>query len=308
MKILITGGSGFIGATLTQELLKLGHNVTVIDKIENPHLLQMNPNIHFFKFDICDRENLLNVFNNSNFNGIVHLAAVSRVIDAENNKEECIRTNIGGINNLLSSIEKTNQNPWLIFGSSREVYGEQKELPVKESATKNHVNIYGKSKLEGEKLFDTYAKDKNLSLAILRFSNVYGNKYDIKTRVVPRFIKAIHSGEDVIIEGGDQIIDFTHIDDTIHSIIKTIDYLNIKKTNIIEDFHILPGIGWSLHRLIEIIENNLGKKANIKIKEKRNYDVEKFIGDNSKSKSLLNLRDFHSLEEGIKLAINEYIN
>ena len=112
--------------------------------------------------------------------------------------------------------------------------------------------------------------------------------------------------KELTIEGGDQVIDFTHIDDTVDTIIKAIDYLNNNEF-IIDDFHILPGIGWSLYQAIGYIEKCLDKKAIINVNEKRNYDVEKFIGDPTKIKSILKSRKFLSLEEGLKLAIPRYL-
>jgi nucleoside-diphosphate-sugar epimerase len=194
----------------------------------------------------------------------------------------------------------------LIFASSREVYGEPIELPVKETFEKNYVNVYGKSKLEGENLFTNYAKKNNNNCLVLRFANVYGNEFDIFDRVIPRFIKAIAFEEQLLIEGGGQIIDFTHIDDTVNTIYKAIEFIKDKQ-NVIDDFHILPGIGWSLHDLIKYIENILGKDAKVKINTKRNYDVEKFIGDPTKIKNILKSDNFMSLEEGLKKSIPNYL-
>ena len=190
----------------------------------------------------------------NNFNGVIHLAAVSRVIIAQNNPKECIRTNISGTKVLLEVLSHESlEKPWLIFGSSREVYGEPHMLPVLETFEKKHVNIYGDSKIQGENMFKDFANLHNTSAIILRFSNVYGNEFDLLDRVIPKFIKAINNGECLIIEGGEQVIDFTHIDDTIDTIIKTIYYLE-SNTKIVDDFHILPGVGCSLYDAISYIE------------------------------------------------------
>ncbi len=303
---------GFIGLTLAEKLARLNYNIIIFDirdknKEENSYI--ENRNINFIQGDTNDVDKLKNIFNENIFDGIIHLAAVSRVVVAQNNPKECLRTNIEGTKSLLVALENsvTQKNtPWLIFGSSREVYGEPKELPVKESFEKKFVNIYGDSKIQGENLFSSFAKKNTNSCYILRFANVYGNQYDLFDRVIPKFIKAINLNKELVIEGGGQVIDFTHIDDTVDSIIKAINSLE-KSKNIIDDFHILPGIGWNLYQLIEYIEKILDKKAIIKTNEKRNYDVEKFIGDPSKIKTILQSRDFLSLEDGLKLAIPKYL-
>ena len=275
-----------------------------------------NSNENFKKFehiervqgDTNDKAKLLEICQRHNFDGVVHLAAISRVVVAQNNQEECIRTNVHGTRRLLEVLGHSSmvKQPWLIFGSSREVYGEPHTLPVLENFDKKYVNIYGDSKIQGENMFTDFANRHNSSAIILRFANVYGNQFDLIDRVIPRFIKAINSEEYLTIEGGDQVIDFTHIDDTVDTIIKAIKHIESSE-QLIDDFHILPGIGWSLYDAISHIEKHLGKKANIKVNEKRNFDVEKFVGDPSKIKTILKSREFIGLDEGLKLAIPKYL-
>ena len=303
MKILITGGAGFIGRTLQEKLCKLNNNITLLD-IKKPFAIN-SALVTYIQADICDQEKMQYIFTEYQFDGIIHLAAVSRVVEAQNNPQKCEKTNLGGIYSLLNGVEKTKQKPWLIFGSSREVYGESVNLPVKENAEKIAVNIYGETKIKGENLFLEFSKIHGLNCAIIRFSNVYGNRYDIFDRVIPKFIRAIVSRETLTIEGGDQLIDFTHIDDSIEGILKIINLLN-QQDNIIDDFHLCPGVGWSLYQLIDFIEQATGISAKIEINLKRDYDVVKFIGDTSKINKLLKLKKFISLEEGIYQSINEY--
>lgn len=305
MTILVTGGLGFIGRTLIEELIKENHEVVVIDRNEYSGSRYIHSSlIKYVIGDYGDMPLLEEIYRFHNFDGVIHLAAISRVIEAENNQQECVRTNVTSIVSLLTALKLSGQVPWLIFGSSREVYGESKVFPVTESAEKLPMNIYGKSKLQGELLFREYAEQQGLSCGILRFSNVYGNRFDIGDRVLPRFIRAIALGDQLCIEGGGQIIDFTHIDDTVRGIIRTIYYLT--ELGGIEDFHLLPGVGWTLYEAIEIIENILGKKAVIQVNTKRNYDVEKFIGDPSKARRLLRLGDFKGLQQGLKASVSEY--
>ena len=162
-----------------------------------------------------------------------------------------------------------------------------------------------KQKLLGSNYLLNLQKKNNLNCAKIRFSNVYGNRFDIFDRVIPKFIRAVKTDSILSIEGGDQVIDFTHINDTIHFILTVIEYLNTNK-NIQDNFHCCPGIGWSLQELIHYIEIAIGKKANLKIIPKRNYDVVKFVGDTTKIKNRLGLNHFISLEEGISKSINEY--
>lgn len=307
-KILITGGIGFIGSSLAKKLQKK-YKIILFDirnhnKTERLYLEYEN--IVFIQGDTNDTELLKSIFNKNKIVGVIHLAAVSRVVIAQNNPDECIRTNVEGTKSLLRAMENLIIKPWLIFGSSREVYGEPKLLPVKEDFEKKFVNIYGNTKIQGENLFTNFAKKHKISCVILRFANVYGNQYDLFDRVLPKFIHSIANNTELIIEGGNQLIDFTHIVDTVATIYKSIQYIESDKV-LINDFHILPGVGWTLYQAIKYIEEILNKKAIIKVNLKRNYDVEKFVGDNSKIKNILKVDNFLSLKEGLIKAIPIYL-
>jgi nucleoside-diphosphate-sugar epimerase len=307
--ILVTGGIGFIGSSLALELIQNKYHVILYDiKNENKgkKIYLDYKDIEYIQGDTNDTNLLESILRKNNIDGIIHLAAVSRVVVAENNPKECVRTNVEGTKSLLNAIENTSTNPWLIFGSSREVYGEPKVLPVKENFEKKFVNIYGDTKIQGERLFTNFANKHHISCVILRFANVYGNEYDLFDRVLPRFINAIANNNTLIIEGGEQLIDFTHIDDTVDTIVKVIKHIE-NDTTIIDDFHILPGVGWTLDEAITFIEDFLDKKAIIKINKKRNFDVEKFVGDNSKIKKTLKSRKFLTLKEGLEKSIPIYL-
>ncbi len=307
MKLLITGGVGFIGSSLALSLCNL-NEIVLLDIRESNNGLKYysgTNNLKYVKGDVNDGELLRNIFEQDQFDGIIHLAAVSRVVVAEKDPELCLKTNIEGTKNLLKILsEQAGKKPWIIFGSSREVYGEPVNFPVKESDPRKHINIYGHTKIVGEDLCKDYGLENKCSCAILRFSNVYGNRYDIMDRVLPKFIRSIAEEKEITIEGGDQIIDFTHIDDTVESIVRTIRY--IENSQVVEDFHVLPGIGWSLYQAVEFIENHLGKKAKIVVNSERKYDVQKFIGDPSKIKEKLSMLNLLGLEAGIEMAVKEY--
>jgi len=299
-KILITGALGFIGRSLIDHLIRFDNDLEIhgIDMKEFPEDADYLKNvIQFHKLDIRNFEEVNEYFKENKFDGIVHLAAVSRVKDAEEDKQNCIDTNYFGTKFIIQNAVK-NAKTWMIFSSSREVYGEQKLLPVKESAVKTPLNIYGFYKLEGERLVEKYIHN----YFILRFSNVYGNKYDIPDRVIPKFIYNALAGKELVLEGGGQIIDFTHISDTVSSISECIELLSSDK-QFKEDLLILPGIENKITDLIKIIENEIGTKIKIKQNEKRDYDVEKFIGNNQKRKSILGEVEFLTLKEEIQKTI-----
>ena len=309
--ILITGGMGFIGSSLVQEMSIKNYNITILDIVDNNKgnkFYKNDVNINFIEGDINNQELLTTIINDNCFDGILHFAGVSRVDIAEQEPDNCLKTNVDGTKSLLDVLKSsTNKNkPWFIFASSREVYGEPNSLPVNEEFDKKHLNIYGKSKIDGEKLVTTFSQENENKCLILRFANVYGNEFDIFDRVIPKFLKAIHTNKGLVIDGGKQVLDFAYIDDTVKSIMKAINYIE-HMNKMLDDFNISTGIGYTLIQVIETIESILQKKALVTINEKRTYDVEQYIGDPTKSKRVLKLEKFLSLEEGLKLAIPRYL-
>lgn len=292
MKILLTGSSGFIGSAL--KLLLEENNIEVV-----PFDIKDNP-----IEDVRDFSALQSKI--TGIDGIVHLAAVSRVKIAHDSPLECVNTNIGGMINVLESVRLLrtgNNSPWVIFGSSREVYGEAATLPVNESSIRKAINVYGVSKLTGEELCRTYSDNYGVKVRILRFSNVYTGKNDHLDRVIPKFILQAVSGEDLIINGtGEEIFDFTYIDDTIQGIWGCIQEIE-KNPNHFDDFNISTGVPISLKKLADTIIKKTGSKSTVEFSKPRSYDVNKFYADPSKAIKMLGFVPKIFLDEGISLSI-----
>lgn len=305
INVLVTGVSGFIGRSLVEEIInrKLPWNIYGIDIKE----LCFNNNkyldsINFDILDIRDSKAVDEYFESKRFDGVIHLAAISRVIDAEKDKENCINTNLFGTKYLLDNVAKVSDT-WVIFGSSREVYGEQSQFPVKETAEKKPINIYGICKLVGEIIVKKQIKKH----VILRFSNVYGNSYDIISRVIPAFVNSALKDETLYIEGGEQTIDFTHISDTVTCLIRTAELLQSRALET-EDFHICPGNENKITDIISYLSDYLNKEIKVSYLKGRSYDVNKFVGDPTKRKKLLCDKEFILLKEGIMLMLETVKN
>ena len=300
-KILVTGALGFIGRTLLETLIEqdCGAELYGIDIKEFPKNADKLKSLHFENIDIRDEGKIKSYIRKNRFDGIVHLAAVSRVAVAEEDKKKCIETNYKGTRYIAEAVSE-NPDSWMIFGSSREVYGEQEKFPVSEDAELLPLNIYGFYKLEGERIVRKNVKKH----FILRFSNVYGNEYDIPERVIPKFTAAALKGGELVLEGGEQIIDFTHINDTVFAIIQCMSALE-KNEIMHETMHILPGIGRNITDIIDILRSN-GLNFSVKRNAPRSYDVQKFIGDSKKCREFLKDLSFTDLETGIRKLIEIY--
>lgn len=304
--ILITGGAGFIGSTLAESLLKKNENLIIFDNRTDLNNIEDIKNIILLiNEDIRNYSILEKVFSQYEIEGVIHLAAVSRVIDAQNNPELCKSVNIGGIENILKVSSKQNNKPWVIFGSSREVYGEPKEFPVKEDFPLIPINIYGETKLYGENLLKKYCEKENMKGITLRFSNVYGNKKDILDRVIPKFVISALKNETIYIHGGKQSFDFTFISDTVMGIESAVCVLRNKSNNYYNHFHILCGKPTTLQELITIIASKLQNyNLDVQYSKERDYDVNSFYGCTEKTMKELNFKTQISIEEGVDILIN----
>mgnify|MGYP006284983599 CR=1 FL=1 len=305
-KILVTGGAGFIGSNFIERAINEGNEIYCLDCREDLQNINMfDGSIKHIHMDVCDKTSLYHLFQKHHFDGVIHLAAVSRVVWGEHDPDNCLRTNTIGTRNLIEMMEKTGLKVWLIFGSSREVYGEPSSFPVNENAPKNPINIYGRTKLDGERMVKDWSNRSGNPSAVLRFSNVYGNEKDILDRVLPRFVLRAIRNQPLEIHGGNQLIDFTHINDTVEGIFRTIDYLN-NGCDLHDEFHLLTGKGTTLQESVKVLSDHTGIDHEFIIKKGREYDVDRFVGDPSKAMRKLNFRAEIRPDVGIPLTCDRF--
>jgi UDP-glucose 4-epimerase len=294
MKILITGGAGFIGSHLAEALINKGNEIIIVDDLIRGKIKNFNDiedRIKFLNGSITDFELMKKII--SKVDIVFHLAAVSRVMPSIENPELCFKTNVQGteIISRLCSI----YNKKLIFASSREVYGTAEYISVDEKHPLQAENPYGASKICGEKIIEAYSKCSGLKYAILRLANVYGAR-DFE-RVVPIFIEKTLKNNELIVYGGEQILDFVYIKDVVEAFIKTIE----GNGNIV--VNIGSGNGTKVIDLAEIIKKITRSKSKVILKEKRKGEVERFIANIEKAEKILNWKPRTALEEGIRLLI-----
>lgn len=286
--ILITGSEGLIGKHLWPKLLNKGYELIPYDlKLEN---------------DICDTEKLEYYINQCH--GIIHLAAVSRVVWGENDPELCWRTNAEASKNLLEIALLQENKPWVLIASSREVYGEPKNLPVPDSSAVAPINIYGRSKAAMEEAALT-ARKEGLTVAIARLANVYGSTRDHHDRVLPAFCKAAVLGEPLRIDGFKNTFDFTHISDTATGLLKMVKQLDAGIANL-PPIHLLPGVPTTLEEAALMAIKSANSNSIIQEAPSRNYDVSRFYGEPRNAMQYLNWTAKVLPEQGIEMLVNEF--
>jgi nucleoside-diphosphate-sugar epimerase len=298
MRVLITGGNGFIGSHFADRLVELGHHVALLDLKFGEHARYLEPNL--VRGDVCDDE----IFQRVKVlepEVILHAAAVSRVEWGELDPDRCLKVNTMGVLNVIEWATKMEKKPHVIYASSREVYGEPRSIPVAEDHSKEPKSIYGISKLMGEKLLAHYALTSGLRYTILRFSNVYGSTRDLPERVTPRFVGKALRGETLTVYGGDQVLDFTFIDDVVDGLTRLIALIENQDQSVLNnDLHFTTCKGCSIADLARLVNTIVGLGSEIKIMQGRDFDVKRFIGDYSKAKRILGYTPKVSLEDGLR--------
>lgn len=295
VRLLVTGGGGFIGSHLAELVAGDCEEITLLDMdFRN----RASANCKFVAGDVLDFPLLSKEVAGKDI--IVHLAAVSRVEWGEKDPLRCLKTNVEGSLNLLEATAAKAPKAVVILGSSREVFGEPETVPVRETALKRPISTYGVSKLTAENLVSLYGRNHGLSSVILRFSNVYGSPRDLSERVVPKFMNLALASKPLTVYGGDQVLDFTFIDDVVAGIREVVKKAYEGDDHVLnQDFTFTSGKGTTILELAALVKDITRSESQIVRQNLRRYDVQRFIGDCSKAEKLLGYSTKHSLRDGL---------
>jgi nucleoside-diphosphate-sugar epimerase len=281
MKILVTGSEGLIGTSLRSVLAAL-FDLRCFDLRQDARLDVRN---------VAELEAAL-----ADCAGVVHLAAISRVVWAEHDPAVCWTTNVEGTRNVLAAAGASARRPWVIIASSREVYGQSTTLPATEDADLAPVNAYGRSKVAAERLA-LDARHAGVPVAVARFSNVYGRTDDHADRVIPCFVRAALSGEALRVEGPNNTFDFTHVNDAVAGILAMIRALDQRE--VLPPIHFVTGRSTTLAELAALAILATESQSTTQIAPSRSFDVARFWGDPSRARQLLGWSPQVTLEQGI---------
>ena len=225
MKVLVTGGAGFIGSHLVDRLIQEGNEVVVIDDLSTGKRKQVNKKAQLYKLDIRSKR-VERVFRKERPLVMVHLAAQMNVRYSTENPGFDADVNILGTLNLLEHAVKQGVRKVSFASSGGAIYGEQEVFPAAESHRTDPLSPYGISKLAGEKYLAYYANSLGLRSAILRFANVYGPRQEPEGEagVIAIFAKRMLEGGQPIINGtGKQTRDFVYVDDVVEALMVTLE-------------------------------------------------------------------------------------
>lgn len=297
MKIVVTGGAGFIGSHIVDEYINSGFEVLVIDNLSNGKIENINKKATFEKIDLKEKKKIEKVIKEFKPDIINHYAYISSVFKSEKLKDKFLIEMFKNFLNLIYSSKDFIKQ--FIFASSCAVYGEGNP-PFKEKDDLNPVNLYGLSKSLIEKTLIYFSKKYNFKYTILRYSNVYGPRQNSNSEsgVISIFINQILNNKPLTIYGdGKNTRDFIYIKDVIKA-----NVLSLNKEGI---YNIGTGKEISINELIEIFEKITNKKLKRKYLNKDSGVKRSFL-DTKFSKEILNFECETELIKGLKITYEYY--
>ena len=299
MKLVVTGGAGFIGSHLVKYLIKEGHNISVIDnlyrgKMEN--LKDVEKKIDFFKSDIMNYEKMRDILKQTD--GVFHEAALTSVPESFIKIEKYRSVNIGGTENIFKLAKEFGFK--VVFASSASVYGNTTTIPITENFKRKPINPYGITKLEAEYLAEKYSKSGTQIIG-LRYFNVYGKRQTPDyAAVITKFLENTIIGKPPIIFGdGSQVRDFISIDDVCRA------NLSAMKSDVKNGFfNIGTGIATSIKNLADLMIRLSGKSLNPEYDNLPDGDIKLSQADILLAKKFLSWEPKITLEEGLRNLFN----
>jgi len=300
MKILITGGAGFIGSHLVDALIQERHRVIVIDNLSTGLKQNLNPKAKFYKIDICSRQ-IKNIFKKEKPEVVFHLAAQIDVRKSIENPVLDTKINVLGGLNILDYARQCGVKKFIFSSSGGAIYGETKIIPTPETVNPNPLSPYGLNKLFFEKYLQLYSRLYDLNCSILRYANVYGPRQNTKAEagVIAIFInKLLHNKQPIINGNGKQTRDYIYVDDVVRANLMAMKSKNNKVYNI------GTSIETSVNQIFKIISQSLCKKIKPKYGSTIKGEVKRSALNWNKIKKDFGWQPRVKLEEGIRKTID----
>lgn len=294
MKILVTGGAGFIGSHIVDILIEEGHEVVVVDNLTTGDKGNINPKAVFYQSDIM-YESFDDIIRQEAPEVIFHEAALVFVQQSIENPAADAKVNVIGTLNVLNSSRKHNVRK-IIFASSCAVYGDTEPEPLKEDHLKSPISFYGASKLSAETYIMLFGDIFGLDYTILRYANVYGprQKHCGEGGVVPIFIENLRNGISSNIFGdGNQTRDFVYVADVAKANLMT---LNKGSKQIL---NIGTGTATTINNLYDCAKKIVGANIAASYKPERIGDVRHIALNSMRAQNDLGWKDSFSLQEGL---------
>jgi UDP-glucose 4-epimerase len=291
MKLLVTGGAGYIGSIVTRHLLGRGHEVVILDNLDRGHREAVPDGAKLVVADLLNRE-VLDAAVDHGFDAVLHFAALSLVGESATHPERYYRTNVLGTLNLLEAMYAAEVRR-LVFSSTAAVYGQPEEMPIPETAPTKPTNTYGRSKLAVDWLIGDYCRAHGLGAVSLRYFNVagasdgLGEDHRPETHLIPNILRTLLGanpeveifGTDYPTPDGTAIRDYIHIDDLAEAHVLALDATRPGEHRI---FNLGNGNGFSVREVIAAAERVTGQDVNAREAERRPGDPPMLVASSAR--------------------------
>lgn len=314
MKILVTGGAGYIGSHAVKEFRKDGHEVAVLDNLCTGNREMVPSEVPFFEVDLKDKEAVEKVFAENEFGAVVHFAALSSVEESMKEPEKYYENNVGGTLNLLEAMRENGVKK-LVFSSTAAVYGEPDEMPITEETPTNPINSYGETKLKMEEEMRKRAEKGELDFVALRYFNVagaseegeIGEKREKETHLIPLVLERGLAGKEVYIFGTDYdtrdgtcVRDYINVVDLADAHVRALQFLVENLGGHV--FNLGTGEGFSVKEILEVCGWVSGLDLKIVEVERREGDPPVLVASNEKAREVLKWQPDRSIEQTVRSA------
>lgn len=310
MKVLVTGGAGYIGSICVEQLLDQGYRVVVVDNLSEGHRAAVDPRAEFFELDLSDRPELFRLLEQQRPDAVMHFAASALVGESMKNPSKYFRNNVANGINLLEACVQAGTRRF-VFSSTCAIFGVPKKLPIQEDQPKEPINPYGESKLMFERILPWYQRQHGIQHVSLRYFNAagctrkFGEHHWQETHLIPNVLKVALGqkphveifGTDYPTPDGTCIRDFVHVLDLAQAHILALD---AKES---DAFNLGSGEGYSVLEVVEAARKVTGHPIPTVEKPRRPGDPPKLVGDSKKLRKVLGWRPrFDSLETIVQSA------
>ncbi len=297
MQFLVTGGAGFLGSALANQLRLNGHRVVVLDDLSNGRYANLHADIQFTEGDVDDIPLLWSLL--QDVDCVYHLAARVSVAQSILHPRDYNRVNVGGTVSLMEAMRDTGVQR-VVFTSSGAVYGRSVNQPVHEEDMPHPDSPYAVSKWAAEQYIHTIGDLWQIETVALRIFNAYGPNQSLPIShapVVPRFLQQTLTGGSVVTFGdGQQTRDFVYVTDVVDALVSAATARSVNRSVI----NIGSGVETSINELVGEIERATGKSVNHLYNQSKGGGVPRLVSDISRAQLLLGFRPYVNLAEGLR--------
>jgi UDP-glucose 4-epimerase len=316
LKVLVTGGAGYIGSVVADALLTSGHTVVVYDNLSKGHRNAVSSQAQLIVGDIGDRTAMGNILQNGGFDGVLHFAASIEAGESMVVPEKFFRNNTANTLTLLELVLE-HRVPRVVFSSTAALYGNPERIPIEESDSLKPTNVYGESKLLVERMLEWFHRIHGLRYASLRYFNAsgaterLGEDHNPESHLIPMMLQAADGkreslavyGTDYPTQDGTCVRDYVHVSDLAAAHLLAFDRLGANERPERLIYNLGSGRGFSVREVVAAAEKVTGKKISVKESPRRAGDPATLVASSQKIRNELGWQPQHTdLEEIIESA------